>query len=392
MLTVIAPKSVKKITWNDAIVESSVSASLTVSKHGALVGQLQRAISLTGVSVPTLTGWMFHDSLPETDSSFDDSTWVTADHTTTNIPYKPYYGDGRVLEISCENVVLWRGHFEATGKEKSVNLTVNGGEAFAASVWLNDFFLGTTFGNSTNNENIVSEVDQTFLFPADSVKPGQNNVITVVQDNMGLNEAEDYVSETLKGPRGIRGYMLSSGNFSTWKVQGKVGGYKGYPDKVRGVLNEGGLFGERKGWHLPGFTISHASGWLARDLSQGIPNSAAGVGFFVTNFTLNVPQGIEAMMSFTFQEPLGQPYRALLFVNGWMMGKRVGNLGPQSKFPVQEGILNYRGLNTIAVALWAMIPDVAISPDLQLTLDAVYDGGVGNVVANNPMWSSAGRP
>lgn len=32
------------------------------------------------------------------------------------------------MEISCENVVLWRGHFEATGKEKSVNLTINGGE------------------------------------------------------------------------------------------------------------------------------------------------------------------------------------------------------------------------------------------------------------------------
>jgi hypothetical protein len=33
------------------------------------------------------------------------------------------------------------------------------------------------------------------------------------------------------------------------------------------------------------------------------------------------------MISFNFNEGLGQPYRALLFVNGWMMGKRVGNLG-----------------------------------------------------------------
>lgn len=97
MLTVIAPKSVRKITWNGAIIESSVSVSSTVSKHGALVGQLRRAAPLTGVSVPTLTGWMFHDSLPEIGSSFNDSTWVAADHTTTNIPYKPYYGDGRVL-------------------------------------------------------------------------------------------------------------------------------------------------------------------------------------------------------------------------------------------------------------------------------------------------------
>ena len=30
--------------------------------------------------------------------------------------------------LSCENVVLWRGHFNATGQETSVNLSINGGE------------------------------------------------------------------------------------------------------------------------------------------------------------------------------------------------------------------------------------------------------------------------
>jgi len=69
------------------------------------------------------------------------------------------------------------------------------------------------------------------------------------------------------------------------------------------------------------------------------------------------------MLSFTFEESLGQPYRAFLFVNGWMMGKRVANLGsvlsfhpslliapfaesgirPQAKFPVHEGIVDYHG-------------------------------------------------
>jgi len=97
------------------------------------------------------------------------------------------------------------------------------------------------------------------------------------------------------------------------------------------------------------------------------------------------------MLSFTFEEDFGQPYRAFLFVNGWMMGKRVGNLGPQSKFPVHEGILDYHGKNTVAVALWAMTPNVTVAPNLQLFLDAVYDGGVGNVITNNPKWSTVGR-
>lgn len=33
-----------------------------------------------------------------------------------------------ILLLSCENVALWRGHFNATGDEKSVNLSINGGE------------------------------------------------------------------------------------------------------------------------------------------------------------------------------------------------------------------------------------------------------------------------
>jgi Beta-galactosidase jelly roll domain len=96
-----------------------------------------------------------------------------------------------------------------------------------------------------------------------------------------------------------------------------------YPDKVRGVFNEGGLFGERQGWHLPGYDTSS---WVDRNLSSGLPNSSAGVGFFVTTFDLNIPSYNDVFMSFTFDQS-SQPYRAYLFVNGWMMGKRVANLG-----------------------------------------------------------------
>ena len=91
---------------------------------------------------------------------------------------------------------------------------------------------------------------------------------------------------------------------------------------VIGVLNEGGTFGERKGWHLPSFSTSN---WASRPLTSGLPGGP-GIGFFVTTLNLNL-NNVDAMMSFTFTEPLGQSYRALLFVNGWMMGKRVGNVG-----------------------------------------------------------------
>ena len=43
------------------------------------------------------------DSLPETGADFDDSDWVVADHTSTNITQGMLFGDGRVLygEDSC---------------------------------------------------------------------------------------------------------------------------------------------------------------------------------------------------------------------------------------------------------------------------------------------------
>ncbi|KAJ7022668.1 glycoside hydrolase family 35 protein [Mycena alexandri] len=385
-LTVIVPSTVKSVTWNGA----SVSLTAGVTATGGFTGTLTPRAAVKSVTVPKLTGWKFMDSLPEIGATFDDSAWTVANHTTTNIPFKPYYGDGRVLYGCdygfCENIVLWRGHFNSTGAQTSVNLSINGGEAFAASVWLNNVFLNTSFGNSTNNRNILEETDDKFAFPAGAVKAG-DNVITIVQDNMGLNETNGGNPDTSKSPRGVRGFKLNSGSFGVWKVQGKVGGYTGFLDKTRGVLNEGGLFGERKGWHLPGFDTSS---WVSRDLSTGLPGGSAGVGFFVTTFTLNISAGIDAFMSFTFEEALGQDYRLYLFVNGWMMGKRVANLGPQAKFPVHQGILNYQGVNTVAVALWSM-GRTAVSPNLQLVLDGVLDGGVSGIKTDNPPFSSVGR-
>ena len=75
---------------------------------------------------------------------------------------------------------------------------------------------------------------------------------------------------------------------------------------------------------MPGYNTST---WTSRELSLGLPESKAGVGFFVTTFTLDIPEGYDVPISFVFKEPVGQPYRVYLFVNGWMMGKRVGNLG-----------------------------------------------------------------
>jgi hypothetical protein len=42
--------------------------------------------------------------------------------------------------------------------------------------------------SSTNDSNSIEEVDAVYDFPAGALVAGADNVVTVVQDNMGLNE------------------------------------------------------------------------------------------------------------------------------------------------------------------------------------------------------------
>ena len=132
---------------------------------------------------------------------------------------------------SWEIIVLWRGHFNATGSEAAANLTIYGGqckssapfreftcangasEVLAASVWINDKFISSVY--STDDH-----VNHLFTFPDGAIVEGEDNVVTVVQDNMGLDE-----DDTEKSVRGINGFELVGGTFGTWKVQGKLGGY-----------------------------------------------------------------------------------------------------------------------------------------------------------------------
>ena len=78
------------------------------------------------------------------------------------------------------------------------------------------------------------------------------------------------------------------------------------PVKVRGVMNEGGLSGEREGWHPPEFD---ASIWAARDLSQNLSSSGTGIGFFMTIFDLAFPRNADVLVSVRFEEENTQPCR-----------------------------------------------------------------------------------
>lgn len=75
--------------------------------------------------------------------------------------------------------LLFRGHFNATGSETAVSLTVQGGFAFGYSAFLNGVFLGSNQGTAT-----ISQTSDTWTFPAGALKAGEDNVVVVLQGKL----------------------------------------------------------------------------------------------------------------------------------------------------------------------------------------------------------------
>ena len=96
-LTVVAPPEVSKVTWNGETVVFDTRESRMLTSTGGFSGKLKMSVPPNAVHAPNLQGWKFHDSLPEIQADFSDEDWAVANHTTTNIPFPMYYGDGRIL-------------------------------------------------------------------------------------------------------------------------------------------------------------------------------------------------------------------------------------------------------------------------------------------------------
>ncbi|KUI73723.1 putative beta-galactosidase E [Cytospora mali] len=299
--------------------------------------------------------WHAIDSLPEISpgESYDDSLWTVCNHTTStnnqrnlSTPTSLYASDYGYHAGS----LLYRGHFTSTGSESELFLNVSGGYAFSHSVLLDSTFLGSWVGSPDNKTYA-----QTFPLPTNTTA-GVDHVITVLMDHMGQDE-EAPGTDAVKYPMGILDYALYAhpkGDVQ-WKLTGNLGG-EDYVDRTRGPRNEGGMFAERKGYHLPVPPVHDASlGWtVSSPISSGL--SGPGVRFYSTTFELHVPDGYDVPLSFVFANNTGEvaAYRVQLFVNGYQYGKFIPYMGPQSEFPVPEGILNYGGTNYVGLTLWAL--------------------------------------
>ncbi|TQN68898.1 putative beta-galactosidase A [Colletotrichum shisoi] len=342
------------------------------------------AFAAPEIKLPCLgqAAWKYIDSLPEIKPDYSDDLWTDADLETTyntanplKTPTSLYGGDYGYHTGS----LLFRGRFTANGDESTLDITTQGGNAYGASVWLGDEFVGSWVGNAVSPAR-----NSTFTLP--ELTRDEEYVFTVVVDNMGLNGNWVVGEEQQKNPRGILDYALAGHEQADveWKITGNLGG-EDYADRDRGPLNEGGLFVERQGYHWPS---PPSESWA----DSGGPTAGidgAGIAYYSTTFDLDLPAGFDIPLSLTLANTTTAPaYRAQVFVNGYHYGKFVHHVGPQTRFPVPEGVLNHRGSNHLGITLWAMEAGGAKLEGLRWEVGMVSASGFGEVEpAPQPKWA-----
>ena len=288
------------------------------------------------VNLPDLSSlsWKYVDNLPEIQPSYDDSAWTVADHTTTNNTIASLQTPTSLFGSDYgynTGVLIFRGWFTAQGSESSLYLNTQGGSAFGSTVFLNSTYIGSWPGIDAASSN-----NATYTLP--NLVAGKSYVFTILVDNNGLDENWSVGLDLMKDPRGILDYGLSGRDQSdiTWKVTGNLGG-ESYVDKVRGPLNEGGLYAERQGFTQP---RPPNAKWASGNPATGI--SKAGVAFYQASFNLDLPKGYDIPLTFNFGNTTINgavaDYRAQLWVNGYQFGKYANNIGPQSSYPVPQGM------------------------------------------------------
>ncbi|KAJ5819519.1 Glycoside hydrolase family 35 [Penicillium riverlandense] len=371
-----APSKAKNLVINGK------KAHVNVDKNGFWSTSVE--YSAPKLKLPALKDldWKYIDSLPEIQNSYDDSVWPGANQPFTRNSVNPLKTPTSLY--SCDygfntGTLLYRGHFVSTGKEDSFFVHTEGGLAYGHSVWLNETYVGSWAGTS-----VYQDYNSTYSLP--KLQAGKSYVITVVVDNMGLDEDWTVGSEEMKDPRGILNYALSGRPASsiTWKMTGNLGG-EDYRDQVRGPLNEGGMYAERQGFHQP---QPPSQRWNSGSPLEGL--SEAGIRFYSASFDLDLPSGYDIPLYFNFGNSTSPPsaYRAQLYVNGYQFGKYVNNIGPQTSYPVPEGILNYHGTNWVALTLWAQESDGAHLDSFELVNTTPVLTGMGEVHSvEQPKWA-----
>jgi len=347
-LEIWAGKRVRTVTWNGTRVATTAGTSGSIVARAPLAGPAQ-------VALPALTDWRMAPGTPEADPGFDDSAWAAIDNRAyASITARPDGQPNMLMDAYGfhEGDVWYRGRFTGTADAQRLRLYYGAGGSGMAQVFVDGVLVGQDELPGGLPRPITTGA-VTIALPDTARTPGEH-VVSVMVRNNGHNwdlDSDDFHKEA----RGLISASIerqSGPSFAipvAWKIQGRQGGEE-FVDTVRGVPNNGGQYGERMGWHLPGFDDR---GWSRATLPA--TTAPAGTSWYRTSFDLSVPKGQDATIGIAFGDPTTPrspvDYRVLVFVNGWHMGQFIAHVGPQRTFVLPEGILNHRGRNVVSLAV-----------------------------------------
>lgn len=307
----------------------------------------------------------------EAKATYDDSKWKVAADTQAANPR--FQGPGEyshtVLDSNhygfYEGSVWYRGTFTATKADPYLYLQGNGGSGVPSQgknpafmqVWVNGVYAGAY--DAAGNWAKVS-------VPAGTVKNGDKVTVSVLVNNLGqnLDWSDDGLS---KQNRGLFDVAIE-GSTATWKIHGADADFaaKAATNPSGTLYNNGGLGGEKAGFHMPSFDDSK---WAKADNLH----SPAGVTWYRARVKLNLPANQDTAFRLDINSSrfssLGDRAQATLFVNGWNTGVYIGDRGPQTSFTIPAGFLNPNGENVISIAVAAK--EDGMGPD-SVTLRAIH--------------------
>ena len=307
----------------------------------------------------------------EAKATYDDSKWKVAADTQAANPR--FQGPGEyshtVLDSNhygfYEGSVWYRGTFTATKADPYLYLQGNGGSGVPSQgknpafiqVWVNGVYAGAY--DAAGNWAKVN-------VPSGTVKSGDKVTVAVLVNNLGqnLDWSDDGLS---KQNRGLFDVAIE-GSTATWKIHGADADFaaKATTNPSGTLYNNGGLGGEKAGFHMPGFDDSK---WAKADNLH----SPAGVTWYRARVKLNLPANQDTAFRLDINSSrfssLGDRAQATLFVNGWNTGVYIGDRGPQTSFTIPAGFLNPNGENVISIAVAAK--EDGMGPD-SVTLRAIH--------------------
>ncbi|MFF8030752.1 beta-galactosidase [Streptomyces sp. NPDC016626] len=371
-LEVWGPRGITAVTWNGQPVRTQLSRAGSLLMEGLMPGA-------PAVPLPALDDWRRRGENPESEPDFDDSAWTAADrtssHSTTRVPeggpvlfaddYGFHYGD-----------VWYRGRFEDARGVESVSLSYSTGTQGLLMAWLDGRPIGThrmPVPDRDTAEKGTWTATATFDVPEELRERGRH-VLSVLVRRM-QHDGDGQGKDTHKAARGLVSVEFEGGPRDVdWRIQGAAAA-----DRVRGPLNNGGLYGERKGWHLPGHDDRE---WQAADFPR--EDRRQGVTWYRTGFRLDVAPDVDASIGLTLEDDPERAYRVQIFLNGWNLGQYINDVGPQHTFVLPNGILRTRGANTLALAVLSDGTTPAGPREVRLTTLGAARGGVAVEAVDPP--------